>query len=132
MAEELEDNLNAAKKCIYAEEVRTATDKLDDLLQLLTDNLSQYPKNPSDHPNVNNLDLKMMTFRQGELKLLMDDVTSVRPKLKKLFDNGLREDEMETLNQAVLDIEDCLIKLKRLCYDVSHYSHAPLWCMVAR
>ena len=118
MAEELEENLVAAKKCIYAEEFEKAIDALDKLLELLADSLSRYPQNPPEHPNMNTLDLKMMTFRQNELKIIVGDINSVKQRLKKLFEQGL-EDIVDVLNQAVLKIEDYSVKLKGLCFDVS-------------
>lgn len=118
IAEELEEELDSAKMCVRAEEFERAMDMLDELLQQLVESLSRYPQNPPNkHPNMNTLDLKIMNFRLGELKLMMNDIESVKQKLKKLFEEGLR-DKVEVLNQALLEIEDYLVKLKGLCFDV--------------
>lgn len=115
MAEELQENLTAAKKRIYAEEFDRATDMLDELLQLLAESLSCYPQDPPKHMNMNALDLKMMNFRLGELRLMVDEIKCVK---QRLFEGG-SQDKADVLNQVVSNIEDYLVKLKGLCFDVS-------------
>lgn len=119
MAKELEENLVAAKKSIYAEEFERAMDELYKLLETVAESLNHYPQNPPEHPNMNNLDLKMMNFRHEELRIMVDDIESVKGWLKKLFKKELR-DRVDELNKIVLKIEDYLIKLKGLCFDVSY------------
>lgn len=118
MAGELEEGLISVKKLVSADEYERAMDSIDELFQTLVDSISRYPQTPPSHPNTNALDLKMMNFRLGELKLVLNDTNSVRQKLKKLSEEGL-QDEGEVLNQAVSAVEDYLVNLKGLCFDVS-------------
>lgn len=119
IAHELEENLNAAKKHFNSEEFERATDKLDELLQALLDNLSQYPEHPpGNHPNMNNLDVKMRKFRQNELESMKEDIKSTKWNLMQSFEEGPC-DQAESLNQIIKKTEDYLVKLKGFCYEVS-------------
>lgn len=125
MAGELEKGLISAKKLVYAEEFESAIDSIDELLQTFVDSISRYPQIPPSHPNINTLDLKMMNFRLDELRLMLNDIDSVKQMLKKLFEEGL-QDKVEVLNQAVSAVDDYLAKLKSLCSDVSFLSQLQL------
>lgn len=118
MAEELQEGLIEAKKCIYAEEFDRAMGMLDELLKLLVESLSHYPELPPKHPNMNTLDLKMRNFRLGELRLMVNEIESAKQRLPE---EG-SQDKVEVLNKTVLNIEDYLVKLKGLCFDVSWLS----------
>jgi hypothetical protein len=117
---ELEEDFVAARKGIYAEDHEGAMDSLDRLFDKLADSLSYYPKDPPKHPNFNTLDLKMMNFRLDELRLMVDDIKLVKQRSKKLFEEGRNsQDKIEVLTQASLRVEDYLVKLQGLCFDVS-------------
>lgn len=116
---ELEENVNAAKKLFDSEEFKGATDKLDELLQALLDNTSQHPENsPRNHPNTNNLDVKMRKFQQDELESMHEDIKSTKWNLMRSFEEGPC-DKAESLNQIIKRTEDYLVKLKGFCYEVS-------------
>ena len=121
---ELEENLNAAKKHFDSEEFKGATDKLDELLQSLLDNTSQYPEHsPGNHPNTNNLDMKMRNFRQNELESMKEDIKSTKWNLMESFTEG-PGDQVESLNQIIKKTEDYLVKLKGFCYEVSKQNNS--------
>lgn len=117
IAKEVEEHLNSVKKHIEMEEYVRAIDTVDELLHFLTDSISQYLQSPLKHPNMNQLDMKIRMYRQTELNVMMNDANSTMQVMKKSINKGLLE-EVQILDQTITEVEDYLVKLRGLCFEV--------------
>ena len=109
MAGELEENTMAAKKHMDVEDYEKTIEVLHKLFQSLIDNLSQFPNNPPNHPNTNDLDKKTWLFRYNKIKLMAERINVLQKQLSL---------DSKVLHNTMAKVEDYLAEFKGICFEV--------------